>query len=70
LITVVAAFLVAFSHPFAAGWVILFAGLFDMLDGALARRTNNVTKFGGVLDSHPGPGFRGSSAHRYCRAVC
>jgi CDP-diacylglycerol--glycerol-3-phosphate 3-phosphatidyltransferase len=51
LITVVAAFLVAFSHPFAAGWVVLFAGLFDMLDGALARRTNNVTKFGGVLDS-------------------
>jgi CDP-diacylglycerol--glycerol-3-phosphate 3-phosphatidyltransferase len=51
LITIVAAVLVAFSHPFAAGWVVLFAGLFDMLDGALARRTNNVTKFGGVLDS-------------------
>jgi len=25
--------------------------LFDMLDGALARRINKVTKFGGVLDS-------------------
>jgi CDP-diacylglycerol--glycerol-3-phosphate 3-phosphatidyltransferase len=51
LITVVAAVLVAFSHPFAAGWVVLFGGLFDTLDGALARRTNRVTKFGGVLDS-------------------
>ena len=51
LITIVAAVLVALKHPFAAGFVVLFAGLFDMLDGALARRTNHVTKFGGVLDS-------------------
>jgi CDP-diacylglycerol--glycerol-3-phosphate 3-phosphatidyltransferase len=51
LITVVAAVLIAFGHPFAAGFVVLFAGLFDMLDGALARRTNKVTRFGGVLDS-------------------
>ena len=51
LITIVAAVLVAFKHPFAAGFVVLFAGLFDMLDGALARRTGRVTKFGGVLDS-------------------
>jgi CDP-diacylglycerol--glycerol-3-phosphate 3-phosphatidyltransferase len=51
LITFGAAVLVAIKHPFAAGWVVLFAGLFDMLDGALARRINKVTKFGGVLDS-------------------
>ena len=51
LITIAAAVLVAIGHPFAAGFVVLFAGLFDMLDGALARRTNRVTKFGGVLDS-------------------
>ena len=51
LITIVAAVLVAIKHPFAAGFVVLFAGLFDMLDGALARRTGHVTKFGGVLDS-------------------
>jgi len=51
LITIAAAALVALRHPFAAGFVLLFAGLFDMLDGALARRTNHVTKFGGVLDS-------------------
>jgi CDP-diacylglycerol--glycerol-3-phosphate 3-phosphatidyltransferase len=51
LITIVAAVLVVLKYPFAAGWVVLFAGLFDLLDGALARRTNKVTKFGGVLDS-------------------
>jgi CDP-diacylglycerol--glycerol-3-phosphate 3-phosphatidyltransferase len=51
LITIAAAVLVALNHAFAAGFVVLFGGLFDMLDGALARRTNRVTKFGGVLDS-------------------
>ena len=51
LITIAAAVLVALEHPFAAGFVVLFAGLFDMLDGALARRTNRITRFGGVLDS-------------------
>jgi CDP-diacylglycerol--glycerol-3-phosphate 3-phosphatidyltransferase len=50
-ISIIAAVLVALKHPFAAGWVVAFAGLFDMLDGALARRTNKVTKFGAVLDS-------------------
>ena len=35
----------------AAGFMVLFAGLFDMLDGALARATNRVTRFGGILDS-------------------
>jgi CDP-diacylglycerol--glycerol-3-phosphate 3-phosphatidyltransferase len=51
LITIAAAVLISLNHAFAAGFVVLFAGLFDMLDGALARRTNKVTKFGGVLDS-------------------
>jgi CDP-diacylglycerol--glycerol-3-phosphate 3-phosphatidyltransferase len=30
---------------------VLAAGFFDILDGALARRTNRVTRFGAVLDS-------------------
>ena len=51
LITIAAAVLVVLKYPFAAGFVVLFAGLFDMLDGALARRTNRITKFGGILDS-------------------
>jgi CDP-diacylglycerol--glycerol-3-phosphate 3-phosphatidyltransferase len=31
--------------------VILFAGIFDMVDGEVARRTKRVTKFGAFFDS-------------------
>lgn len=34
-----------------AGFLVLLGGFFDMLDGAFARTTGNVTNFGGVLDS-------------------
>lgn len=50
-ITVGATALIVTDHLFAAGWVVLFAGFFDMLDGALARLTNRVTRFGSVLDA-------------------
>jgi len=46
-----AAALIATRNLLAAGFVVLIAGLFDMLDGALARYTNRVTSFGAVLDS-------------------
>ena len=36
---------------FWAGVVLIVANLFDMLDGNVARRTGNVTKFGSFLDS-------------------
>jgi CDP-diacylglycerol--glycerol-3-phosphate 3-phosphatidyltransferase len=50
-INVGAAVLVAFDHFLAAGALVLAAGLFDLLDGALARLTNRVSRFGGILDS-------------------
>ncbi len=34
-----------------AGWFILFAMVFDMLDGYVARLTRTASKFGGELDS-------------------
>jgi CDP-diacylglycerol--glycerol-3-phosphate 3-phosphatidyltransferase len=46
-----AAALIATGHPFAAGFVVLAAGYFDILDGALARHIGKVTPFGGLLDS-------------------
>jgi CDP-diacylglycerol--glycerol-3-phosphate 3-phosphatidyltransferase len=46
-----AAALIITGHPFAAGFVVLAAGYFDILDGALARHIGRVTPFGGVLDS-------------------
>ncbi|MDO8672198.1 MAG: CDP-alcohol phosphatidyltransferase family protein [Dehalococcoidia bacterium] len=48
--TVVAAVL-ATGHQFIGGLLVLFAGLFDMLDGALARTTGQSTTFGAFLDS-------------------
>ena len=51
LLAVGAAALIITGHLFAAGFVMLFAGFFDMLDGALARYTNQTTRFGAVLDS-------------------
>ena len=36
---------------FFAGAIIIITGLFDALDGALARLTNRVTLWGGFLDS-------------------
>lgn len=34
-----------------AGGLIIVAGIFDLLDGAVARHTNRATKFGALLDS-------------------
>jgi len=51
VVSVGAAVLIGTGHLFAAGFVVLVAGLFDMMDGALARSTNRATRFGAVLDS-------------------
>ena len=51
LISVGAAVLIVKEQLFAAGFVVLIAGFFDMLDGALARSTNRTTRFGAILDS-------------------
>jgi len=50
-ITVVSGALAFTDHLLAAGLIVLLAGAFDMLDGALARTTKRVTKFGAILDS-------------------
>lgn len=34
-----------------AGFLIIVAGIFDLLDGAVARHTNKATKYGALLDS-------------------
>ena len=51
LLAVGAAALIIAGHLFAGGFVVLFAGFFDLLDGALARHTNRTSRFGAVLDS-------------------
>jgi len=51
LITIFAAVCFARGRFVDAGLVIIFAGIFDMLDGRVARITNSVTKFGAFFDS-------------------
>src|SRR3712207_5936500 len=50
-INVVSGVLFGLGHFFWAGIILIVANLFDMLDGQVARRTGQVTRFGGFLDS-------------------
>ena len=58
VINIIAAFLFGHANAdngdrmfFFAGLVIFGAGIFDMVDGRVARRTNTVTVFGSFFDS-------------------
>jgi len=51
LLTCGAAALVATHHLLLGGIGVLVAGLMDTFDGALARQTGRVSRFGAVLDS-------------------
>ncbi|MEW6222341.1 MAG: CDP-alcohol phosphatidyltransferase family protein [Candidatus Hadarchaeota archaeon] len=48
---VLAAFFFARGEQLLAGFVLLVAGFFDIIDGAVARVLQRETAFGGVLDS-------------------
>jgi CDP-diacylglycerol--glycerol-3-phosphate 3-phosphatidyltransferase len=51
LINIGAAWLFAIGRFQWAGVVVICAGLFDMVDGRVARATKQVTRFGGFFDS-------------------
>ena len=51
VINIFAAVLFAKGLFFWAGLVVIFAGIFDMVDGEVARRTGRVTRFGAFFDS-------------------
>ena len=51
LINIWAAWLFSGGKLFAAGMVVVGASVFDMVDGRVARATNQVTRFGGFFDS-------------------
>jgi len=51
VISFAAAYLLGGGHFFLGGLMVLLAGLFDLVDGALARFNNQATKFGAILDS-------------------
>ena len=51
VLNAIVAGILASGHLITGGLVLIFAALFDMLDGALAKITNRITLFGGFLDS-------------------
>ena len=51
VVSVLVAWLLSQGHFFLGGFLVLFSGAFDLLDGALARATGRSNKFGALLDS-------------------
>jgi len=50
-LNIIAAYVIAAGYFLLGGVLVLVAGLFDLLDGALARFIEQTTKFGAILDS-------------------
>ncbi len=50
-ITIAGAYAFGYGRFMLGGWIMVASGLFDIVDGRVARRTNRVTPFGGFLDS-------------------
>lgn len=50
-IAIVAAVAAARQSWLAAGLLVIFGGVFDLLDGALARATGQTSRFGAFMDS-------------------
>ena len=50
-VSIIAAGAIATNKLLIGGFLVLLSGLFDILDGALARLTNQATRFGALLDS-------------------
>ena len=51
LASLIVAWVLATGHLFLGGFLVILSGAFDLLDGALARTTDRVSKFGSILDS-------------------
>ena len=49
--SIAAAYMFTQNNLMLVFYFLLFASIFDLLDGAVARVSNQVTKFGGILDS-------------------
>ena len=51
IISAIAAGVIAFDYKLAGGLLVLVAGLFDLMDGAVARAAHKDTVYGALLDS-------------------
>jgi archaetidylinositol phosphate synthase len=51
LVSLLSAYVFYLTFQFWGGLLLLLAGFFDIIDGAVARVSGKITKWGGVLDS-------------------
>ncbi len=51
LVSIISAALFVLGYPRWGGALVLLSGTFDIMDGKVARATNQVTKFGALYDS-------------------
>ncbi len=51
ILSMVAGVTLAFGYMLLGGVLILISGLFDLMDGALARHIKQASPFGAILDS-------------------
>jgi archaetidylinositol phosphate synthase len=51
IVSFLAGYLFAIQEMFLAGIVVMISGIFDILDGVVARANDKITPFGGFLDS-------------------
>ena len=51
LISILTAFLFVKGHFLLAGIMVILTGVCDVLDGKLARATNQISKYGALIDS-------------------
>src|SRR5437868_6204865 len=51
LLSILTAAIVSQGFLLVGGLLVLFAGIFDMFDGAIARISNTATTFGAFIDS-------------------
>jgi phosphatidylglycerophosphate synthase len=50
LVAISSAYVYTLKRPFEGGLLIVLTGIFDMLDGAIARSIDRVTRFGATFD--------------------
>jgi len=51
VLSIVAAYVISVGHFITGGVLVLVSGMFDLLDGAVARVTGRTSTFGALLDS-------------------
>lgn len=68
---VIGAILLLFFQPFSVGFYVIYllCGVSDMIDGAVARKTNSISGFGAKLDTVADAIFMGTVCYKLLPTV-